>query len=74
MNAATLDHQVERQLESLRREFAHDVPASQVTAIGRAHFHQLSADARIPDFIPVLVYRFTREELRCSRDDLSRAA
>jgi hypothetical protein len=31
--------------------------------------------ARILNFIPVLVYRYTREELlRCKRDDLSQAA
>jgi len=46
-----------------------------VTAVGEASFEALRADARIPDFIPVLVYRYTREELlRSRRDDLSRAA
>ena len=74
MNAAVLNHQVERQLESLRCEFA-DVSASQVTAIGEAYLGELCADARINDFIPVLVYRHTREQLlRCSPGDLSRSA
>lgn len=63
MDAGALDRQVERQLESLRREFADEIPASRVTAAGEAYFDRLRADARIPDFIPVLVYRFTREEL-----------
>jgi hypothetical protein len=75
MDTASLNRQVERQLESLRREFADEIPASQVTAVGEAHFDRLRADARIPDFIPVLVYRFTREELiRAEHEDLHRVA
>ena len=64
MDQATLDHQIERVLDSLGREFADEIPPSQVTSVGRGYFDQLCAEARIGEFIPVLVYRFTREELR----------
>jgi hypothetical protein len=75
VNEATLQRQVHDLLETLRREFADDVPASRVTAVGAAYFDGLRAEARIPDFIPVLVYRYTREELlRVTRDDLHHAA
>jgi len=72
---AKLNSQVERALESLRREFAEEIPAAQVTAVGEACFEELCTNARIADFIPVLVYRYTREELtRAEREDLHRAA
>ena len=46
-----------------------------MTAIGHEQFDQLCATARIPDFIPVLVYRNTREELvRIDREELHHAA
>ncbi len=75
MNEAMLNRHVEQQLENLRREFADQVPASRVSAIGRAHFDHLCADARITDFIPVLVYRYSREDLvRAGREELESAA
>jgi hypothetical protein len=75
MDETKLNRQVEQQLESLRREFGDKLPASFVTAIGHAQFEQLRTGAKIPDFIPVLVYRFTREELvRIDREELHRAA
>jgi hypothetical protein len=75
MDQATLNDHVERVLDGLGREFADEIPPDQVTSVGRGYFDQLRAEARIDDFIPVLVYRFTREELRrCGRDELSHAA
>jgi hypothetical protein len=75
LNAAKLNREVEHTLESLRREFAEEIPADQVTAVGEACFEALRADARIPDFIPVLVYRHAREELiRAGRGELHHAA
>ena len=75
MDGAKLNRQVERQLEILRREFADEISASRITAVGEAYFEGLRADARIPDFIAVLVYRYTREELlRVERDELHGAA
>ena len=75
MDSATLDRQIERQLESLRREFADFIPENQVAAIGRAHADWLRAEARILDFIPVLAYRFAREELvEIRQDELQQVA
>lgn len=75
METAELNRRVERQLENLCREFQHQVPASRVKALGRAHFEQLQTQARITDFIPVLVHRVTREDLqRSTRSELHRAA
>ena len=75
MDEATLNRQVEQSLERLQREFADDLPASRVTAVGQALFDELRRDARISDFIPILVYRYARDELiRCRRAELNRAA
>jgi hypothetical protein len=75
MDQATLNDHVGRVLDGLVREFADEIPADQVTSVGRGTFERLRAEARIDDFIPVLVYRFTREQLRrCGRDQLSDAA
>lgn len=72
---ATLDQQVDRQLESLRREFRDVVPPGQVTRIGQEYLAELRAEARIRHFIPILVYRFTRAELvEVRREDLHDAA
>ena len=70
----TLARQVDKQLESLRREFE-ELPPGRVTELGEAKFERLRANARITEFIPVLVYRYTREELRSiKRDELHSAA
>ena len=75
MDQATLDRQVGQALDGLRQEFADEHDASEVSAIGEACYETLRACARIPDFIPVLVYRYTREELiHSEREDLHRAA
>jgi len=76
MNEAELNRKVEQAFESLRHEFADELAADQVTAVGEACFERLRAGARIPDFIPVLVQRYAREELlvRVAREELHRAA
>lgn len=55
MNAAARDRQVDWQLEGLRREFAEVIPASNAREIGEKYYDRLREDARITDFIPVLV-------------------
>jgi hypothetical protein len=46
-----------------------------VDAAGAAHFARLRADARVVELTPVLVYRFTREELvRARREELRASA
>jgi hypothetical protein len=69
-----LERQVERQLQALLREFEGEIPPSEVTPIVEAHFARLREQARIEEFIPVLVYRYAREELRIRRDELHHAA
>jgi hypothetical protein len=59
--AESLEARVERGLGALRREFPAE--AERVNEIGHAHFDHLRAGARIEDFLPILVYRFTREDL-----------
>ncbi len=61
---------LERGLESLRREFADKVPAEHVTRIGRDRFERLIENAKIVDFIPLLVYRQTREALLVAEPEI----
>lgn len=61
-----VESRVERGLDALRREFPSD--AEHVSVIGHAHFSRLRAGARIEDFLPVLVYRLTRDEIRTGRE------
>jgi hypothetical protein len=71
---ARLNRQIELGLENLHHEFADQLPASLVTAIGQAEFERLHATATITDFIPLLVYRYAREELvRIDGEELHRA-
>ncbi len=63
MTPQELEDQTARGLDTLRRELADTVPAGRVTEVGRDHFERLSLNASIPDFIPLLVYRFAKEEL-----------
>jgi hypothetical protein len=71
VDAATLDHHVERQLEGLRHEFAGEIPAGRVNTIGNAYYDDLRSEARILDFIPMLVYRYAHEELLSLRHDVA---
>lgn len=75
MTTEELAHQTARQLEALRRELAGTPGAEHVSVVGNGHFERLTQEATIPDFIPLLVYRFTKEELVTStRDQLHDAA
>jgi len=70
VNEEELQIHLERGLENLRREFADKVPAEQVTRIGRDRFERLVENAKIVDFIPLLVYRQTREALLVAEPEL----
>jgi hypothetical protein len=75
MTAEQLDTQMEHIFKRLVEDLASDVPPEQVLAVGTSHYERLQQDAAVDDFIPLLVYRFTREELvAVGRDDLHRAA
>lgn len=69
--AENLQARVERGLQALQSEFPDDV--DRIDDIGQAYFERLRADARIEDFLPILVYRFTRDELRAAPVDRSSA-
>jgi hypothetical protein len=61
--------------DDLRREIGDTVAADQIASIGTDTFDRLSARAVIDDFIPLLVYRFTKEELvHARRGELQVAA
>jgi hypothetical protein len=67
MDQAILNDQIERVLDGLGREFAVRFQRTRWPRSAECTFEQLHAEARIDDFIPLLVYRFTREELRKAR-------
>jgi len=69
MNDQELRVHVQRGLESLRREFADRFTAERVTSIGNDRLEALIQDAKILEFIPLLVYRETREALLVSQPD-----
>jgi hypothetical protein len=69
MTPQELEEQTARRLDALRRELAGRVEAERVAEVGRGHFERLSLHASIPDFIPLLVYRYAKEELLYSTED-----
>ena len=75
MSTDELERQMDKIFDDLRRELGETVAAEQITAIGTDKFERLSACAEINDFIPLLVYRFTKEELvNATRRELQDAA
>jgi hypothetical protein len=75
MTTEQLEVQMEHTLKSLVVDLGDEASAEQVLAVGSSHFERLQRDAAINDFIPLLVYRFTREELvAAGRGDLHVAA
>ena len=75
-----LERQTARQLDALRRELREtgslgDTGSHEIDVVGRAHFDRLLREATITDFIPLLVYRLTKEEfVYTTRDELHDAA
>jgi hypothetical protein len=70
-----LEAQMDRLFRELQRTFEGSVPAEWVDAVGHAYYERLRREAKVNDFIPLLVYRLTKEELfRIAAEDLSRAA
>jgi hypothetical protein len=75
VNARELERQLDKVFSDLVRDLGDNAAADQVTTIGHDHYERLRRDATVNDFIPLLVYRFTREELvRSRRDELHDAA
>jgi hypothetical protein len=74
VNEQELITHIERGLAALQREFADKVRADHVLEIGKDRFEALREHATITDFIPLLVYRQTREELLvCEPDEVHQA-
>jgi hypothetical protein len=69
MTAQEVEHQTARRLDALRDELGTHVAPERVTVVGRRHFERLTRHATITDFIPLLVYRYTREELLYSEPE-----
>ena len=75
MTPDELDVQMEIVFEDLADELGNRVASDEVFAVGHRYYDELRASATIHDFIPLLVHRFTKDELvRSSRESLSDAA
>jgi hypothetical protein len=59
-----LEELTEQELDTLRRELGPGVDAERLTALGHEQFARLVEHATVLDFIPLLVYRFTKAALR----------
>jgi hypothetical protein len=70
-----LERQLERLLHDLARDVGDGVAAERIGAVAVGHYERLRREATINDFIPLLVYRFAKEDLvSSSRDELHDAA
>jgi predicted Co/Zn/Cd cation transporter (cation efflux family) len=69
MTPEELERQTKHQLDNLCAELAGTSSADHVARIGRRHYVALRREATIVDFIPLFVYRFTKDELMHSRRD-----
>ena len=75
MTTEELERQIDRVLHSLREHAGDGIDAARVHAVGLAHYESLHRHAAINDFIPLLVYRYAKEELtQIWRDELHRVA
>lgn len=75
MTQEELERQLERLLHDLARDVGDGVAAERIGAVAVGHYERLRREATINDFIPLLVYRLTKEELvRAGRDELPDAA
>lgn len=63
MTRQELEKLTSSRLDALHREPGDQVDRGRLTAIGRRHYERLRGQATIFDFIPLLVYRSTKDEL-----------
>lgn len=70
--------QLEKQMNHILRNLVRDIEHASADTIASAahdHYERISTDATVNDFIPLLVYRFTKEEfVSVSREELHHAA
>src|SRR5262249_36534215 len=63
MNPQETERQTTKLLLTLRRELEQRITNEEIMTVGRAHYAKLSRQATITDYIPLLVYRQTKEQL-----------
>jgi hypothetical protein len=69
-----LERQIDRVLDALREHAGDGINAARVRAVGLSHYESLHRHATINDFIPLLVYRYAKEDLaQIRRGELHRA-
>jgi hypothetical protein len=54
---------VDASLKQLAEEFADRFERAWIRELGELELERLVADARFPDFVPILLYRRTRERI-----------
>jgi hypothetical protein len=64
-----LERHVDRLVQELDRELKGQVPEERIIAVAHAHYESLNRRAAFNDFVPLLVYRFAKEDLVTSRHD-----
>lgn len=64
MTSASIAQQFDRVAEDLTAEFAGSLNSETVIAVINKVRDELEPPAKITDYLPVLVHRFSREELR----------
>ena len=67
MTTEQLDVQMGHVFQRLVDDLRDEVPAEEVLEVSTGHFERLRRDAAVNDFIPLLVYRFTREQFVTAR-------
>ena len=68
MTRPELEHRTERVLAALHSELDSTCAPELIDDVSRRHFEALWARARIPDYVPLFVYRYTREDVTSARD------
>jgi hypothetical protein len=75
MTSDELERQMDKVYRDLVRDLAGSAGADRVNAVSHSYYDRLRRDAVVNDFIPLLVYRLTKEELvRVKGDELPHAA
>jgi hypothetical protein len=71
---STIEHHTSALLDGLRHEFSGQFDPNSIDAVGYSHYARLTRGARVLDYIPVLVYRATKDDLIATHSTgLSRA-
>lgn len=75
MTSEELDRQIAALVHELQRQRPANVAPEHVDAVAYGYYGQLQRDATVNDFIPLLVYRYTKEQLPLiSRGELRQSA